>query len=400
MFSRFLPLISNEVLLVASMLAQGVPNAPLRASEQDISQWLQGGDIRMVAWAAYFAAQNHDTAAVHQLALRAESWQPLPEQEFDDHGNYIPRSQEQRERSEAMTQVLDALIQLEGTVSPQAVKQLAKDFPAQALTFFARLPEPERTELAEDIYNTRRGAGAVYDWRSLNHDQMVHMAAAILAQHPPDGFTASLLNETSVVLNVIVTDAPQRAPDRSGTSVCGDSFAAKPITGWPQPWTYVVEERWHQENPDERSILVKGDPAITTRRALSNSSCSTLRWFSSAVRLRVVEQEAGASPGQLDEGIEQYDNLAYTGPNSYFAALVAIIRRHNQEFRDLSARLQRLDKMTPREAEMAGPVFHLRITDERANRTEPLPEFHPDDPKIVFDIADVVSTLGPWLDPF
>lgn len=400
MFLRVLALISSQVLLAASMLAQGVPNAPVQASEQDISQWLQGGDERLVAWAAYFAAQNHDIAELPHLALRAESWHPLPEREFDNHGNYIPRSQEQRERSEAMTQVLDALIQLQGTVSPQAVEQLANDFPAQALTLFARMPEPERTGLAEDIYSTRRGAGVAYDWHTVAHDEMVHMAAAILARHPPAGFTASLLNETSVVLNVNITDTPQKPPVGFGTNICGDFLGTKPIPGWPQPWTYVVEEIWHQRNLNERSVLVAEDPAITTRRAQSTSSCSTLRWFSSAVRLRLVEQEAGASPGELDEGTRQFDNLAYTGPDSYSAALVAIIRRHIQEFRDLSAHLQRLGKMTPHEAEMAGPVFHLRITDERADKTKPLPEVHPDNPKIVFDNAEAVNTTAPWLDPF
>ncbi len=400
MFLRVLALISSQVLLASSVLAQGVPNAPVQASERDISQWLQGSDERLVAWAAYFAAQNHDIGALHQLALRAESWQPLSAQESDDHGNFIPRSQDERERGEAMTQVLDALIQLQGTISPQGVERLASDFPAQALTLFARLPDPERTELAEDVYKTRRGAGAVYDWRSLAHDQMVHMAAAILALHPPNGFTASLLNETTVVLNVDVTDAPQKARDGIGTGLCVDSGAAKPILGWPQPWTYVVEELWHQQNLNGRSILVEGEPVITTRRALSTSSCSTLSLFSSAVRLRLIEQEAGVSPRELDGGIQQFDNVAYTGPNTYSAALVAIIRRHSREFRDLSARLQRLGKMAPQEAEMAGPVFHLRITDERADKTKLLPEVHPDNPKIVFDHAEAVSSIAPWLDPF
>jgi len=211
---RVLAVLVGELLMSACMMAQAAPNAPVQVSSEEIAQWLQGGDQRLVAWGAYFAAQHHELAAVSQLDLKIESWQPLPAQEYDAHGNYVPRSQEQRERSEVMAQVLDAQIQLNGTVSSQAVEQLGNDFPAQALILFARLPEPERTDFARLVYKTRRGAAAVYDWRALTHDEMVHMAAAILAQHPPDGFTASLLNETSIVLNINVTDEPQQARPR------------------------------------------------------------------------------------------------------------------------------------------------------------------------------------------
>jgi hypothetical protein len=65
---------------------------------------------------------------IPELTRLAESWQALPPQQYDAGGNYVPGTAEQRERSDAMEAVLDALIQLHGTVSAEAVEGLLQDF--------------------------------------------------------------------------------------------------------------------------------------------------------------------------------------------------------------------------------------------------------------------------------
>lgn len=364
--------------------AQTIPPVPTQATHTEINDWLRSSDERLVAWGANFAAQNHDAAVVPQLSILAESWIPLPPQAYDAQGNYVPRTPELIRRIDAMTQVLDALIQLHGNISSQAIENLSEDFPSQALTLFARMTEPERTEFAEAIYGTRRGTGATYDWHALSHDRMVYLAAALLAKHPPQGFTSSLLGESTVVLKVSVTDRKQKAPGAFGIGTCGDSFASKPAPGWPQAWTYVVEQKWPQEQYDPSSVLVPGDPAITTRRAESSSSCSTLEWFSSTVRLRLARQEAGLPKVDLGQGSLQYDDLAYTGPKGYQSAMISLIAQHIEPFRQLASELQQNGFLSEEEARITLPRLVVQITDERTDKTDPLPHLSFSSPKIIF----------------
>src|ERR1700734_1982166 len=104
--------------------AQVKPTVPVRATEDDMLQWLRGDDPRMVAWGAHFAASQQEQTMLPELTRLAESWQPLPPQQYDAGGNYVPRTAEQRERGDAMQAVLDTLIQLHGAVSAEAVEGL------------------------------------------------------------------------------------------------------------------------------------------------------------------------------------------------------------------------------------------------------------------------------------
>lgn len=366
-----------------SLAAQGAPMIPTQATHEEITNWLRGSDQRWVALGAYFAARNRDVSAVPQLTLLAESWQSLPPQEMDANGSYIRRSPEQIERSNAMTQVLDALIQLRGTVTAHAIEEISRDFLAQALTLFAMMPEPQRAEFAKAVYKTRRGVGATYNWHEMAHDEMVYVAAAILAEHPPAGFTASLLNEATVVLNLGVRDDRKTATGLFPGGACYDSFALGRDPGWPQPWTYVVERKWPQQLTDDLTVLVPGNPAITTRRAITNSSCSALGWFSSAVRLRLAEQEAGLPAGGPMREL-RYDNLAYPGPGGYQKAVLAVVTLHAEEFRRLAMSLQEAGFLNSKEARTVGPRFIIRVIDERADRAIALPKLDSKTPKVVF----------------
>ena len=97
-----------------------------------------------------------------------------------------------------MQAVLDALIQLHGTITSEGIVALLPDFPAQSPVLFAAVPEPERSRYALVVYGTRDRSDQPHDWHRLAHHQMIYSAAAILAVDPPPGFTATLLSETTV----------------------------------------------------------------------------------------------------------------------------------------------------------------------------------------------------------
>ncbi|WP_263358247.1 hypothetical protein [Acidicapsa ligni] len=344
---------------------------PSQATNHEINLWLRDGDPRMVAWGATFAAKSGDKDELPVLAALAENYESVPRHEYDARGNYIPRTPEQKQYLDSMQAVLDSIIQLHGEVSCEAVVAVVPDFPAQALTLLATMPEPERSQCAADIYETRDKSDQPYDWHRIAHLQMIHMAAAILALHPPPGFTATLLNEATVILKISVTDDDQKdnGPFSSGT--CGDSFGLVAAPGWPQPYTYVVEQHWNSQGPAE-GILIPGEPAITGRRALSNSSCSTLPGFTSVQKVLLARQEASLLPGDPGPGTYQHDTLRYTGRASFLASLSVMITLHEEPFQKLAATLASKSYLTATESATVMPTFAVEVEDQRKNQSQAL----------------------------
>ncbi len=342
---------------------------PSQATNEEIDRWLRGGDPRIVAWGASFAAKSVDKDELPVLVGLAENYRSLPPQEYDVRGNYIPRTPEQKQQLDSMQSVLDSIIQLHGAVPFEVIIAVLPDFPAQALTLFATMSEPERSQRAIALYETRDKSDQSYDW---HHQQMIHMAAAILALQPPPGFTATLLDETTVTLKVSVTEDDQKRDGTFSGGMCGDSFGLVPAPGWPQPYTYVVEQHWHSQRPPE-GVLIPGEPAITTRRALSNSSCSALPGFTSVQRLLLARQEAGLPPGNLGAGTLQYDTLRYTDPASFLASLSVLIDRHKAPFQKLAATLAGKSYITATESASVMPAFAVEIEDQRNDRSQALP---------------------------
>jgi hypothetical protein len=349
----------------------GSQSVPTRASQDQIDHWLRSGDPRLVAWGATFAASTADTAELPVLQGLAETYNSVPPQEYDPRGNYIPRTPEQKQQLDSMQAILDALIQLHGTLSFEGVEAALPDFPAQALVLFATMPEPERSRYALRVYEARDKSDQTYNWRHLVYQQMVHLAAAILALNPPPGFTATLLNETRITLKVAVTDDDRQRDGTFSGAMCGDSFALSPADGWPQPYTYVVEQHWQSPGTAE-GILVPGVPTITSRRALSSSSCSTLSGFTSVQKLLLARQEAGMQSEGRNVGTLQYDSLHYRSAADFATSLAALVARHQEPFHKLRGALLNKSFITTPEAENAMPAFAVEIDDQRKDKSQPL----------------------------
>ena len=370
-------------LLISVVYAQTVPT---RATPDDINHWLRSGDPRMVAWGAFFAAKSVDADELPVLAFLAENYQAAPPQQYDTSGSFLPRTPEQKQKLDSMQTVLDSLIQLHGRVTYEAVAAVLPDFPAQALTLFATMSEPERSHRAMALYATRDVVDKSYDWHRLAQQQMIHMAAAILALDPSPGFAATLINETIVILKVAVTDDNQKRDGTFVSGICGDSFAMDPSPGWPQPYTYVVEQHW-KTDADNEEILVQGEPSITTRRARSNSSCSALPGFTSVQRLLLARQIAGLPSDALGMGTLQYETLRYTGPADYLAGLASLVEAHRTPFRALARVLESKGFLSATEAATAIPTFSVEVQDQRKARDQPIPLPLSLDPR---------TTIGPY----
>ena len=110
--------------LAALVTAPGRAQTP-RPSETSTANsspggWLGSADLKTVAWRAYDAMLAHDESAIPELLSLASQWQPLSPQSYID--SQSPRlSLQQEEERDAMTVVLDALIQLNAQVPAAAL---------------------------------------------------------------------------------------------------------------------------------------------------------------------------------------------------------------------------------------------------------------------------------------
>lgn len=105
-----------------------------------------------MAWAAVFALQEKDTSFLPEFASLAEQWRSLPYRNMleREYHPLQPLTSEEREQRDAMSALLDAIIQLNGNLLAASAQNLASDFPVQAIILLHRmtLHEAEPTLLA------------------------------------------------------------------------------------------------------------------------------------------------------------------------------------------------------------------------------------------------------------
>src|SRR5262245_23771104 len=98
-----------------------------RDAESLVRQWLASDDLRFVAWGATLAAREQVVAARPALAALVERHAATPQRTTTDE-RYVQLA------------TLDALVQIGGTISPDAATRLYPDYPVQTILLLARLP--------------------------------------------------------------------------------------------------------------------------------------------------------------------------------------------------------------------------------------------------------------------
>ena len=97
------------------------------------------------------------------------------------------------------------------------------------------------------------------------------------------------------------------------------------------------------------------------------------------MRLQLAAQEAEARLGAI-----QFDSLGYRGAAQFNSAIGAVVTDHFQAFQELALQLASKGLMTPQEAATAAPALRVELMDERADKSEPLPQPRSINPKITF----------------
>jgi hypothetical protein len=213
MLRSHLILITIAALACAgSGLAQdGEISIDSRVSPEQIKQWLQGNDPARVAWGAYFATKSddgvNDDLYLEIISDRLAHWVPPPINQDSGESFRISR--------QAISVILDGLIERNKKVPAASLTPIMSDFPIQSLILAARLPVNQATPFLENWYKKR---SPPQEGRPpSNSDQAVlfaGFAGMLLAKAPPPGFAASVLAESGERLSFRVADGMWQRRDR------------------------------------------------------------------------------------------------------------------------------------------------------------------------------------------
>lgn len=237
-------LLSAQAQLSSSGGAPDQPETVMRAqaSPANIQAWLESKDPRLIAWGAYFARENNDLTG---LATAAQ----LVRKSLDRGGPEL--FSEGAPQHDALSEVLDALIQRRVLLSAEMIGYVSRSHPAQAIILLSMLPAAERTEnLTQWYYGARSSDGS-------NH--LDRVSGMFLSKEPPPGFAANALKHSEERLTIyIVPKLFMGIRSRIGGGGCGSFALYRPPAGWPDIPSYHLTEN-DNSNVDPLLVEAGGD---------------------------------------------------------------------------------------------------------------------------------------------
>jgi hypothetical protein len=320
---------------------------------------LDSGDPQLVAWGAHFARESCNAAAAGRLLELAEGW-TWPDMAKDTTG---------REKVDAMSEVLDALIKCNWKVSPKALAAIDSSFPGQTAILASRQPTSEILPLLQDWYGRRASSAYL--------GALPRFAAMRLASEPPPGFVASILAESKESLEVSVrADAGTGSHDSlRGVAMCADSFGVPARPGWPPLYRYDVVSRWPLA--DGPTIAQLADEKLFyTRSPLSKGwgSCSGPPGvIDDYVRLDLIAGMLGVDKREMQWQPQKSISIPWANERQYLAELRAQIAFEEKALQSTVDVLHKRGLLTDAEMESVRPELSITVFDDRGSAHPRLP---------------------------
>ena len=352
------------LLLVSSA---GFSQAP---HDVAIEPLLRNPDPRLVAFGAYETLRRHDENGITLLVGIVEHWTP------DTWKN-----QDASDAHDALTAVLDAVIQMNENVSPAAIRALAPRYPDQALILAARLPNEDREMLFRAWYQGGKDAQRFKpDAARRARLLLARVSAMMLAADRAGGFAADILadSEERLAVSVINTEGnpvPHCLMDCENQRPCRTDMGYPPKSGWPPFYQYQIEENSPSAESDQ-PLVEAGDEHITYRREKAEmelSQCFVPRPLDAATRHQLLAEMLDVPVQAIPWG----EQMNFTVPWIY----------EGQFFREISKQIDAQEK----NLRATVRAFHAKglLTDSEFAATRPRLEV------IVFDDRVAGSTPNP-----
>jgi hypothetical protein len=352
--------------LGASLTAQQPPDSDpvllLRADAERradwATEWLRSEDPLRVAWGAWLARQDHQTALIPLLIEKVGEDQPT-----DESRSHTV----ERDRHDALLVVLDALIGLGAAVPVQEARKLYPEFAAQSLILLVR----SQTDAQSVLLNIFQNARANWNWLA---------AGNVLVKTRPPGFASLLLSRFTQHIMVSVFDPGHGGGGAGGGSECGFSLRA-PKARWPSVGLYLLTQFPERMPGLTATFLVGGDTTVYYWRVEPGNydnppdapgSCDD--GDRDRYRAQYLTRLMESSFPRMSMDPYPQITIVWKDEADYRQRLLATVEEQRTEFRRAVASLQHSGQvLTPAESATLKLRLEIVIRDERADRSPPLP---------------------------
>jgi hypothetical protein len=372
---RLMVIATAGLASTASVLAQDVQitvdSAP---SAAEIHAWLSSGDSRLIAWGAYFAAQNGGSDTSGQLLHLLESW----------NGSGAAKHVPGEIGAGAMTEVLDALILLQSEVTPIQSASIAEYFPVQAAIFASRLPIVEARPLELSWYGD--GAGN-------NGPRLDRVAAMMLSKAPPPGFAADIVAKSKERLRVSVVDGGGAGGGYGGG--CGCGLISGDSAGWPPIYVYRLEE--NRPGSTDPVLIEAGGDRVTYHRVVEpgGGGCAAgIGPLDDRARHNLLAEMVGFTKETMPWKEQESASIQWSGGESFLRDLQDLVAGEEAKLHETVETLFEKGLLTANEVNSLRPKLLVQVNDDRMNKDAALPRWDSIDPLTVITYDSLETSVS------
>jgi hypothetical protein len=346
---------------VGACLAQEGAPFPQPPSTDKIANLLSSGDPRLVAWGVHYALVAKDPRVIPNLIDVADRWEATLD------SNIGEADSAQTDQHDAMSAVLDAIIQLHGTVTTASLRNLAGNFPNQTAILLSRKPPDEAQSLSQEFYQG--------DAKTRGAHNLQYVSAVMLAQHPPPGFAADLFSSIHNRATITITKPGYSEAGTYGGGMGGSCFVDDSHQDWPLFGIYQLST----DKIEGSIVLIAGpDPVYVGRSETRHGIADFCQNFTFLVlgpeeRRRFVARWLGMAPDDLDWETEATQTIVYRSDEQFYRELRKFIAHEQDKYRATGAALVAKNLMTVSEQEDSLPYLDLQFKDQRGSDARPIP---------------------------
>jgi hypothetical protein len=367
--------LAATLLFASWAMAQTRPPVP-------IEPLLRSDQPRLIALGAWEVVKRADDSQTNLLIDLAERWDPAQrggDKDSDWH--------------DAMTVVLDALIQRKVTVSPAAVLAVSHAFPDQALILITRINPYDAEPILRSWYlATRERSRAGVDQNGENHRLLGRIAAMMLARDHPEEIAANILADSLEQLAVSVTargfpGVEHCLVDCRPLPPCLQETAGEPQNGWPPVFQYTLEE--NDPYPDRRTgmLIYEAGDTITWRRIpveVHQDSCYLPAALTATTRHRLLAEMLHLRDVDIPWGPQMNLVLPWNSDNQFLDDLAKRVSGAEDKLKSTLQALFARGLLTRSEFDTTRPRLAVFVFDDRHRQsddppTTPLPLLQPQD---------------------
>jgi hypothetical protein len=380
---RFSLTLIPALILATVALGQPTPRRPVA-----IEPLLRNSDPRLVALGAWEVLRREDDSFIPLMQQMVERWNPELTGDSD------------QQQFDAMTVLLDVLIQRNAQVSLAGVTAIAPAFPDQALILAERLPPGDGLSLLLTWYQDGLNVNHAHpDADGAKRLLRARVAAMMLAKSDPQLIAASLLADSVEYLAVSVPTPGSTGVNRclvgcQPAPLCADELVVDPVPGWPPVFEYTLEENVipvDSSIPARRAIgpllLEAGGDRITYSRVKAEvlqNHCHSPAPLNAVNLHHLLAEMLGVTEAQMNWGAQVNLTISWQDDPQFLLDLGNQVNAEEDTLRAAVQAFYAKGLISKSQAESIRPRLSVTVFDDRLQtepKSAPLPKLIVHDPR-------------------